>query len=91
MRDLLPTILGMCTVVLIPLLPDLNSLITFSIESALKAQSAGLKNTSVFYLFNRFDELSIMTSEPGPSSPSIAAIAFYRLRTMTGRNDRGHR
>jgi cellulose biosynthesis protein BcsQ len=58
-EDLLPTILGMCTVVLIPLLPDLNSLITVSrIESALKAQSVGSKTPAVFYLFNRFDELS---------------------------------
>jgi cellulose biosynthesis protein BcsQ len=58
--SLLPTIFSMCTVVLIPLLPDLNSIVTVAaIESSLNAQSTGLKPPNVFYLFNRFDEQSI--------------------------------
>lgn len=56
---LLPLIFSMCTVVLIPLLPDLNSIVTVSmIESALAQQSAGSRTPAVYYLFNRFDEHS---------------------------------
>ena len=59
-ESLLPTIWGMCTVVLIPLLPDLNSIVTVSrIESLLNAQSMGANVPNVFYLFNRFDEHNI--------------------------------
>jgi cellulose biosynthesis protein BcsQ len=58
--SLLPTIFSMCTLILIPLLPDLNSIVTVAaIESSMNAQSTGLKPPTVFYLFNRFDEQSI--------------------------------
>jgi cellulose biosynthesis protein BcsQ len=58
-ESLLPTILGMCTLVLVPLLPDLNSIFAVSsIERALSAQSGDPRPPAVFYLFNRFDELS---------------------------------
>jgi cellulose biosynthesis protein BcsQ len=58
-ESLLPTILGMCTLVLVPLLPDLNSIFAVSsIERALSVQSGDPRPPAVFYLFNRFDELS---------------------------------
>jgi cellulose biosynthesis protein BcsQ len=58
-ESLLPTILGMGTVVLVPLLPDLNSMVAVSgIERALGGQSADPRTPAVFYLFNRFNELS---------------------------------
>jgi cellulose biosynthesis protein BcsQ len=80
-EDLLPTILGMCTVVLIPLLPDLNSLITVSrIESALKPQSMGSKTPAVFYLFNRFDELS---SNDQRARAFVARQCGHRLLPIT--------
>lgn len=56
-QGVLSAILRMCTVVLVPLLPDLNSILTVSrIESSLHAQ--GGNAPAVFYLFNRFDEQS---------------------------------
>ena len=59
-ESLLPTILGMCTAVLVPLLPDLNSVLTVSrIERSLNAHSTGSKTPAVFYFFNRFDEHNI--------------------------------
>ena len=59
-ESLLPTILGMCTAVLVPLLPDLNSILTVSrIERSLNAHSTGSKTPAVFYFFNRFDELNV--------------------------------
>ena len=56
--SMLPEIFGMCGVVLIPLLPDLNSILTVSrIEASLKAmKSRGIQIPPAFYLFNRFDE-----------------------------------
>ena len=56
--SVLPEIFGMCGVVLIPLLPDLNSILTVSrIEASLKAmKSRGIQIPPAFYLFNRFDE-----------------------------------
>jgi cellulose biosynthesis protein BcsQ len=58
-ESLLPTILGMCTLLLVPLLPDLNSIFAVSsIERALSAESGDPRPPAVFYLFNRFDELS---------------------------------
>ena len=58
-ESLLPTLLGMCTLVLVPLLPDLNSIFAISsIERALNAQAGDSRSPAVFYLFNRFDELS---------------------------------
>jgi cellulose biosynthesis protein BcsQ len=58
--SLLPKIFTMCTVVLIPLPLELNSIVTVAaIESSVNAQSTGLKPPTVFYLFNHFDEQSI--------------------------------
>jgi cellulose biosynthesis protein BcsQ len=58
-ESLLPAILGMSTVVLVPLLPDLNSMVAVSgIERALGVQSGDPRTPAVFYLFNRFNELS---------------------------------
>lgn len=56
--SVLPEIFGMCGVILIPLLPDLNSILTVSrIEASLKAmKSRGIQTPPAFYLFNRFDE-----------------------------------
>jgi len=83
-ENLLPTILGMCTVVLIPLLPDLNSLITVSrIESALKAPCIGSKTPAVFYLFNRFDELS---SNDQRARAFVARQCGHRLLPITHRH-----
>ncbi|QNI33048.1 hypothetical protein H7849_03465 [Alloacidobacterium dinghuense] len=56
--SLLPEIFGMCGTVLVPLLPDLNSILTVSrIEASFKAmESSGIEVPEVFYLFNRFDD-----------------------------------
>jgi cellulose biosynthesis protein BcsQ len=56
--SLLPEIFAMCGTVLIPLLPDLNSILTVSrIEASCKAmESSGVAVPSVFYIFNRFDQ-----------------------------------
>jgi len=56
--SLLPQIVGMCGTVLVPLLPDLNSILTVSrIEGSFKAmQSSGIDVPDVFYIFNRFDQ-----------------------------------
>jgi cellulose synthase operon protein YhjQ len=58
----LPEIFQMCTVILIPLLPDLNSILSISrIEASVKTmQSKGNKVPSPFYLFNEFDEQNSM-------------------------------
>jgi cellulose biosynthesis protein BcsQ len=55
--SLLPQILAMCSILLVPLLPDLNSILTVSrIESSLGAmRSRGAEIPSPFYLFNQFD------------------------------------
>jgi cellulose biosynthesis protein BcsQ len=55
---LLSEIFGMCGTVLVPLLPDLNSILSVSrIEASLKAmQCAGIQGPDVFYVFNRFDQ-----------------------------------
>jgi cellulose biosynthesis protein BcsQ len=54
---LLPQILAMSSFLLIPLLPDLNSILTVSrVESSLEAMRAkGVEIPSPFYLFNQFD------------------------------------
>jgi cellulose synthase operon protein YhjQ len=61
----LPQILDQCDVLLVPLLSDLNSLLTVQrIESrVLAGQRRGLKIPSPFYLFNKFDERSLMEKE----------------------------
>jgi len=55
--SLLPQILGMCSTVIVPLLPDLNSILSVSrIEASWKAmQSTGTGVADLFYIFNRFD------------------------------------
>jgi cellulose biosynthesis protein BcsQ len=54
---LLPQILEMCAFVLIPLLPDLNSILSVSrIESMIESmRMRGAAVPSPFYLFNKFD------------------------------------
>jgi cellulose biosynthesis protein BcsQ len=83
--SLLPTVFSMCTVVLIPLLPDLNSVVTVAaIEGSLNAQSIGLKTPTVFYLFNRFDEQSINDQQ---ARELVARQCGNRLLPMTLRHD----
>jgi cellulose synthase operon protein YhjQ len=57
-QPVLSEILALCGIVLIPLLPDLNSILTVSrIEASLQAmKSKGISAPPAFYLFNRFDE-----------------------------------
>lgn len=61
----LPQIFGMCSAILIPLLSDLNSILTVSrIEASLKTmQSRGIKTPTAYYVFNRFDERSSMDEQ----------------------------
>jgi len=56
--SLLPQIFAMCTGILIPLLPDPNSILSISrIENLLeKLRSAGHKVPSPYYVFNQFDD-----------------------------------
>jgi cellulose biosynthesis protein BcsQ len=56
--SLLPEVAGLCGTILIPLLPDLNSILTVSrIESSLQTmRSSGVNVPDVFYIFNRFDQ-----------------------------------
>ena len=83
--SLLPTIFNMCTVVLIPLLPDLNSIVTVAaIESFVNAHSTGLKPPTVFYLFNRFDEQSINDQQ---AREVVARQCGNRLLPTTLRHD----
>jgi cellulose biosynthesis protein BcsQ len=83
--SLLPTIFNMCSVVLIPLLPDLNSIVTVAaIENSLNAQSTGLKPPTVFYLFNRFDEQSINDQQ---AREFVARQCGSRLLPTTLRHD----
>jgi cellulose biosynthesis protein BcsQ len=59
-ENLLPTILPLCSVVLIPLLPDLNSMLTIPrLESSLNTISPGSSARAVFYVLNCFDTLSV--------------------------------
>jgi cellulose biosynthesis protein BcsQ len=57
---LLPNIFGMASTILIPLLPDLNSILTIPrIEASLdKMRSGGLKVPAPFYVFSEFDSES---------------------------------
>jgi cellulose biosynthesis protein BcsQ len=58
-QSLLPAILRMCSLVLVPLLPDFNSMVSVSrIESLLNVPATSTKSPGVFYFFNRFDEQS---------------------------------
>jgi cellulose biosynthesis protein BcsQ len=83
--SLLPTIFSMCTVVLIPLLPDLNSIVSVAaIDSFLNAQSTGLKTPTVFYLFNRFDEQSMNDQQ---ARELVARQCGNRLLPITLRYD----
>jgi cellulose biosynthesis protein BcsQ len=82
--SLLPTIFGMCTVVLIPLLPDLNSVVTVAaIESSLNAQAMGSKPL-VYYLFNRFDEHKLNDQH---ARDIVARECGERLLPITLRHD----
>jgi cellulose biosynthesis protein BcsQ len=85
-ESLLPTILAICTVVIIPLLPDLNSIVTVSrIESSFKAQSMGSTTPAVFYLFNRFDEHS---SNDQRARDFVSRQCGQRLLPITLRHSR---
>jgi cellulose biosynthesis protein BcsQ len=56
-QSLLPAILKLCTLVLVPLLPDLNSVVSVPrIEGLLNVPATSAKSPSVFYFFNRYDE-----------------------------------
>ncbi len=56
--SLLPEIVRECGTVLVPLLPDLNSILTVSrLEASFHAmRSSGTAVPEVFYIFNRFDK-----------------------------------
>jgi cellulose biosynthesis protein BcsQ len=59
-QGLLGSVLDMCTMVLVPLLPDLNSIISVArIESLVNALTDGANRPGVFYFFNRFNEHSM--------------------------------
>jgi cellulose biosynthesis protein BcsQ len=82
--SLLPAIFRMCTVVLVPLLPDLNSIVTVAaIENLLHAQAAGPK-PAVYYLFNRFDEHKINDQH---ARDLVARQCGQRLLPITLRHD----
>lgn len=53
-----PEIFAMCSIVLVPLLSDWNSIFTVTrIEASLQnMQSKGIKAPTAYYIFNRFDE-----------------------------------
>ncbi len=57
---LLPNIFGMASTILVPLLPDLNSILTIPrIEASLeKMRSSGFKVPAPFYVFSEFDSES---------------------------------
>jgi cellulose synthase operon protein YhjQ len=61
----LPQIFGMCSAILVPLLSDLNSILTVSrIEASLQTmRSKGVNAPTAYYLFNRFDESSSMDQQ----------------------------
>jgi cellulose biosynthesis protein BcsQ len=83
-ENLLPAIFGMCTLVLIPLLPDLNSILTVAaIESSLGALPARQK-PAVYYLFNRFDEHKINDQH---ARDLVARQCGQRLLPITLRHD----
>jgi cellulose biosynthesis protein BcsQ len=85
-ESMLPTIFGMCTVVLIPLLPDLNSIVTVAaIESSLNALSMGPRTPTFFYLFNRFDEQSVNDQQ---ARDFVARQCGDRLLPITLRHGR---
>jgi cellulose biosynthesis protein BcsQ len=84
--SLVPAIFAMCTVVLIPLLPDLNSIVTVAaIENLLSTRSMGSK-PDVFYLFNRFDERRINDQQ---ARDFVARQCGHRLLPITLRHDPG--
>lgn len=60
--SLLPEIFGMCTTILVPLLPDLNSILTIPrIEASVnKMRNAGLTAPAPYYVFTEFDSDSAM-------------------------------
>jgi cellulose biosynthesis protein BcsQ len=82
--DLLPTIFSMCTMVLIPLLPDLNSVVTVAaIESSLNTPATGPK-PAVYYVFNRFDEHKVNDQH---ARDLVARQCGQRLLPITLRHD----
>jgi cellulose synthase operon protein YhjQ len=59
-ESLLRSVLGMCTMVLVPLLPDLNSIVSVArIESLVNGLTEGANRPTVFYFFNRFNQHSM--------------------------------
>jgi cellulose biosynthesis protein BcsQ len=82
--SLLTAIFSMSTVVLVPLLPDLNSIMTVAaIESSLNALPTGQK-PAVYYLLNRFDEHKINDQH---ARDLVARQCGQRLLPITLRND----
>ena len=63
--SVLPEIFGMCTAILIPLLSDLNSILSIPrIEASLnRVQAKGIKIPSPFYVFNQFDAQNTMDQQ----------------------------
>lgn len=58
--DILPKVLEMCAAVVVPVLSDLNSILTIArIETAIKTiQAKGISAPVLFYISNKFDEHS---------------------------------
>jgi cellulose biosynthesis protein BcsQ len=82
--DLLTAIFSMCTLILIPLLPDLNSVATVAtIESSLNTQVTGPK-PAVYYVFNRFDEHKVNDQH---ARDLVAQQCGQRLLPTTLRHD----
>jgi cellulose biosynthesis protein BcsQ len=81
---LLSAMFEMSTVILVPLLPDLNSISSVAtIENLLNAQSAGPK-PAVYYVFNRFDELK---GNDQHARDIVARQCGQRLLPITLRHD----
>jgi len=75
--SLLPQIFEMCSFLIVPLLPDLNSILTISrMESTLEVmRSRGAEIPSPFYMFNQFD----------PADPVDQSARDLVLRECGGR------
>jgi cellulose biosynthesis protein BcsQ len=81
--SLLPVILKMCTLVLVPLLPDLNSIVSLAhVEDSLQAM--GPNEPTVCYFFNRFDEQSTNDQR---ARDFVSRHCGHRLLPISLRND----
>jgi cellulose biosynthesis protein BcsQ len=81
---LLSAMFEMSSVILVPLLPDLNSISSVAtIEGVLNAHSGGPK-PAVYYVFNRFDELK---GNDQHARDIVARLCGQRLLPITLRHD----